>query len=222
MFRYQLIEKATEVIWMFLLISFVLFVDIWLRIFHGVSILEISNEWFESNFDISDGIGITVGFSFFMAAAIPGVRFILPLLFQLAYGYLCAWFNWKPFERRPLELGAYYIHEDSVRDLAVEKDNVNIMKIYESHIKQKESTIKQQTISQSIIFLVCLGYFLPSTSPYIIQEAYITLDNLVWYIDFPFRGLLAGFLFYTFMMCFGDYRYLEYIEKKSVAGAKKI
>jgi len=221
MIKHQLIEKSTEVIWMFLLISFWLFVDLWLRIFHNISIFEITKEWFRSNFELFDGMGITVGFTVFMAGIVPGVRFALPLIIMMIYLQLCSWFNWDVRTRKVFDYKNYYVKESDIKSKAISNNNGTLYSVYISHLETKSSIIKQQTICISIISLLLIGYLLPQTSDSVLTYLYNGIESLIWYLEYPLNLLLSGFLFYIFGLSAADYRHLDFIDKKNMDAAEK-
>lgn len=221
MIKHQFIERATEVTWMFLLVSFWLYVDLWVRVLHNISILDVSNEWFKSSFDISDGIGIVVSYSFLMAGAIPGVRFVLPFFINLAYSQLCSWFDWEVRNNENDDLKKYYVKEEKIKLMAIEANNSTLWNAYTEHLRTKESVIKQQTICQSILIMAAIGFFLPNDTTYIFSHAYEQLDKLSWYVDYPLRCLFSGFLFYILGFGLSNLWHLSYMTKDVAEASEK-
>ncbi len=221
MFKHQFIERATEVTWMLLLVSFWLFVDLWFRIFHSISVLEISNKWVKNSFDISDGVGIIVTYSLFMAGVLPGVRFVLPLFLSIAYLQICSWLNMKVKHSSNEYWKSYYIEEDKIKYKAIETNNSTLWNAYNEHIQTKNSIIKQQTVCQSIVMITAIGFFIPENTTYFLQFAFEKLEQLSWYIDYPLRSLLGGFLLFVGMIGFSKLEHLNYMSVKVSEAAEK-
>lgn len=221
MIKHQFIERATEVTWMLLLISFWLFVDLWLRTFHDISVLDISNTWLKNDFDVSDGIGIIVSYSFVMAGVIPGVRFVLPFLLRLAYISLSTLFNWKFKNEGDKYFMDYYIEEEEIKYQAIEANNSVLWNTYSEHVQVKSSVIKQQTVCQSIVLFAAIGYILPETTIYIFQFVFELLGQQIWYIDYPLSLILGGFLMFVAGISVNDLKHINYMPKKVSKVAEK-
>lgn len=221
MLKHQFIERATEVTWMLLLISFWLFVDLWLRLVNHISILDISNAWLKTSFDVSDGIGIIVTYSFIMAGLIPGLRFALPLFLSLIYAQLCIWFNWKIKHDNDRYLKDYCIEEEKVKYQAIAENNSILWNAYAEHTQVKISIIKQQTVCQSILFFIAAGSILPETTTYLIQAILEFLDQQVWWVDYPLCLIFFGFFLFLFGIGFSNLKHTGYMPIKVSQVAEK-
>lgn len=152
-FKQIALDKLVDKNWMFLIISFWLFVDLYLNFKFERSILEIDYTWVKSNINWLEGVYIAVSYSFFVSGVLPaGVHLIKE------YGlYFLRRLN--VIDGHYKKISTFAVNANEVELESIRTNNLPQYYSYVESLNEKNAFDKHISVCRSILAILCLGLF---------------------------------------------------------------
>jgi hypothetical protein len=213
--RLDHLERAMSMKWALLLLSTIAFIDCYLLLFHQINVSGVSLSWLNNNVDLSDGLILIVMFSTSFGLLIPGISFTLKSIFGVLIDRLVYRFSGPNNlsdslikRNRDLINNIDYISVEAYRCWAIKNSNSAAYKDYEKFISEREEADFIRYICRCCILLFGASFCITCLDSLnhlsFIEQAYIFLQSMDWYFEYPSKLIIVGLGIFIFGIGFQE------------------